>query len=61
MKKKLTVIIPSYNFENDIEDCVVSVHNQKTNFEFDVVLRDDGSTDSTKEKLKSLEKRILFE
>ena len=58
MKKKLTVIIPSYNFENYIEDCVISVYNQKTNFEFDVILRDDGSTDNTKEKLKSLQIRF---
>ena len=52
--KKLSVIIPSYNFEDYISDCVDSVYKQKTNFDFDVIIRDDHSTDNTQEKLKQI-------
>ena len=52
--KKLSVLVPSYNFGKYIIDCVDSIFKQKTNFEFDVILRDDNSTDDTLEKLKIL-------
>ena len=52
--KKLSVLVPAYNFANYITDCVDSIYNQKTNFEFDVILRDDCSTDNTKEILEVL-------
>ena len=52
--KKLSVIVPSYNFENYIVECVDSIYQQKTNFDFDVIVRDDNSTDGTKEKLNEL-------
>lgn len=52
--KKLSVIVPSFNFEFYIVDCVESIFKQKTNFEFDVIVRDDGSKDDTKKKLEFL-------
>lgn len=52
--KKLSVIVPSYNFEEYIIDCVDSIYKQKTNFEFDVIIRDDHSTDNTQEKLTQI-------
>ena len=53
--KKLSVLVPSYNFGKYIEGCINSIYKQQTNFEFDVIVRDDGSTDDTKEKLRFLE------
>lgn len=44
---KLSVIIPCYNFENYIEQAVLSVLSQRTNFEFEILIRDDNSTDSS--------------
>lgn len=45
--KKLTIIIPTYNHERFIEEALDSVFLQKVNFDFDVLLCDDCSTDKT--------------
>ena len=42
---KLSVIIPFYNFEEYIEQSILSAVDQKTNFEFEILVRDDFSTD----------------
>ncbi|MDQ7063619.1 MAG: glycosyltransferase family 2 protein [candidate division KSB1 bacterium] len=49
---KITVIIPAYNEVNTIEEIVRRV--QKTPFEKEVILVDDGSTDGTREKIAAL-------
>lgn len=54
MRKKLSVLVPSYNFGDYIIDCIDSIYKQKTNFEFDVIVRDDNSTDDTIQKLQML-------
>ena len=41
----LSVIIPCYNIENYLETCLDSLRNQ-TYTRFQVILVDDGSTDS---------------
>jgi FkbM family methyltransferase len=46
-KKLLTVIIPTYNHEKYIEQCVDSVLKQNTLFNFNILISDDCSTDST--------------
>jgi len=52
--KKLTVLVPCYNFSKYLADCIESIYKQKTNFDFDVIVRDDGSTDNTKYVLENL-------
>jgi glycosyltransferase involved in cell wall biosynthesis len=42
---KVSVIIPCYNFEEYIEQCILSVVSQKTNFDFEILVRDDLSID----------------
>ena len=54
MEKLLTVIVPSYNFEKYLEECVDSIYNQKLNYGFEVIVRDDCSTDNTKDVLIKL-------
>jgi len=44
---KLSVIIPCYKFEEYIEECVNSVLNQQVDFEYEIIVRDDGSNDNT--------------
>jgi|694.fasta_scaffold62089_2 glycosyltransferase involved in cell wall biosynthesis len=56
MMKKLSVLVPSYNFASYITDCINSIYKQKTNFEFDVIVRDDGSNDNTKDILNDLKR-----
>jgi glycosyltransferase involved in cell wall biosynthesis len=51
---KLSVIIPTYKFSKYIEQCVLSVLFQNTNFEFEVLVRDDFSNDGTNEILERL-------
>ena len=51
---KLSVIIPAYKFSKYIEQCVLSVLFQNTNFEFEVLVRDDFSNDGTDEILERL-------
>ena len=55
MSEKISVIIPVYNVENYLEECILSVLGQTyTNLE--VILVNDGSTDSSFEICKQYEK-----
>ena len=45
---KISIIIPVYNVENFLEECIESVLNQ-TFLNFEAILVDDGSTDSSGE------------
>lgn len=49
---KVTVGITTYNLEKYIEKAIDSILCQKTNFEFKIVIADDGSTDGTVNILK---------
>lgn len=44
---KVSVIVLCYNFENYIETCLLSILNQKTNFDFEILVCDDLSTDNS--------------
>ena len=44
---KISVIIPCYNFEDYIEQSILSAVSQKTNFEIEILVRDDMSTDTS--------------
>ena len=46
---KLSIVLISYNYKNYIQQCLDSILAQKTNFEFEVLVRDDGSNDGTQE------------
>lgn len=52
---KISIIIPSYNEENNISRCLDSVLNQ-TFTDFEVLCVDDGSSDSTFEIIKQYSK-----
>src|SRR5256885_224442 len=47
-KYKLSVLVTVYNHEKYIAEALDSILNQKVNFEFEIVIADDVSTDSTK-------------
>lgn len=49
---KVSVIIPTYNEEDVIEKCLMSLAKQSFK-DFEVVVVDDGSTDNTQDILKS--------
>jgi len=48
---KLSVIITSYKFKEYITNCIDGVLSQNTDFEFEILVRDDGTNDGTYEML----------
>ena len=54
-KYDLDIIIPVYNAAQYVEECVDSVLAQNTRFSFHVTIVNDGSTDSSRDKLKKYE------
>lgn len=49
---KLSILLLSYNYKHYIQQCLDSLLSQKTNFEFEVLVRDDGSNDGTESFVK---------
>lgn len=57
-KDKISVIIPCYNVEKQIESCLDSILRQKIeSAEFEIICVDDASIDSTVEVLKQYEQK----
>ena len=46
-KYDLQIIVPAYNVEKFLRECVDSILGQDTTYSYKVILIDDGSTDST--------------
>ena len=51
----VSVSLITFNQEKYISECIESILAQKTNFEFEIVIGDDGSTDNTKSIIKKYE------
>lgn len=51
----LGVVVPVYNAEQHIDECISSILRQKTRYTFHVIVINDGSTDKSREKLKKYE------
>ncbi len=51
-RKKISVIITSYNHERYIKQCMDSILDQEGNFNLEIILGDDCSTDKTPEILQ---------
>lgn len=56
----VSVIIPVYNREQFLAECIQSVLDQKTDFPVEIVCADDGSTDRSKEIALSLGDSIVW-
>ena len=56
MNKLISIIIPCYNIENYIENCIESIENQ-TYKDIEIIAVDDCSKDGTIVKLKELQER----
>lgn len=53
---KYSIIIPAYNVEKYIDECVSSIINQKGDFDVEIILINDGSKDNTDELCLKLAK-----
>lgn len=49
----ISVIVPCFNSEKYLKECLDSILNNKFSGRFEIVCIDDGSTDSTNEILRS--------
>jgi glycosyltransferase involved in cell wall biosynthesis len=56
----LTIVIPAYNAQDFLGDCLDSVLNQDTKYSYDVVVVDDGSTDATPQILAGYEEQATI-
>ena len=54
-KKKIVVLLSTYNGEQYVEEQIDSILNQKTSHQVDLLIRDDGSQDQTLQILKKYE------
>lgn len=54
---KVSVSIITYNHENFIMEAIESVLKQKVNFNYEIIIGDDHSSDKTREILKKYEER----
>lgn len=59
-KKNLTIIIPVYNAEKYLRECLDSVLNQKTKYSYSVIAVDDGGKDGSLNILKEYEGKITI-
>lgn len=53
----VSVICTAYNHENYIRHTIESIINQKTNFDFELIVNDDASTDNTSKILKEYQNK----
>lgn len=59
IKERISIVIPVYNEENIIKKMIMDYYNEfKGKFKFEMIVREDGSTDKTKEILKRLSKEF---
>ena len=54
---KVSVICLVYNHEKYLRQCLEGFVNQKTNFDFEVLVHDDASTDNSKAIIKEYEEK----
>ena len=54
---KVSVLVTFYNQEDYVDEALQSVFDQKCDFDFEVLIGDDGSTDGTMAKLQIIASR----
>lgn len=52
---KLSILVPTYNHEKYIKECIQGILIQKADFPFEVLIGEDCSTDKTADVLRKLE------
>ena len=59
--KDLSIVVPAYNSEKTIKECIESVIKQTTKYDYEVIVVNDGSTDETGKIVKAIgDERIIL-
>lgn len=56
---KVSVVVTTYNSSKTVTRALDGIAMQKTNFDFEVILSDDGSTDMTREVIKGYNVKLI--
>ena len=56
---KISVLVTFYNQEMYVDKALTSIFDQKTDFDFKVIIGDDGSTDGTVGRIKKWMEKYL--
>lgn len=51
----LSIIMPAYNVEQYIGECIYSIINQQTKYCYELIIVNDGATDYTEEEIKKIQ------
>ena len=60
MKYDLSLIIPVYNSQSYLEQCIFSLVNQVTQYKYQLIFVNDGSKDDSLKILKNMKKNIIL-
>lgn len=55
IEKDLSIVVPAYNAEKTIKECVDSVISQVTKYNYELIVINDGSTDNTSHIVEEIE------
>src|SRR3989344_1860535 len=60
MKPSLSVVVPAYNEEGNIIECLTTLDKyfRKSSFDYEIIVVNDGSCDNTGQIVKNLLKKI---
>lgn len=61
MNKDLSIVVPSYNEENNIQKCIKAIKAQKGNFSYEIIVVDNNSNDKTKKKSEEMGVKVICE
>lgn len=50
----LSIVMPAYNVEKYVKECIDSILNQKTKYTYELIIVNDGATDKTGEIIESI-------
>ena len=59
-KNSILVLMSTYNGERYIKDQLKSIIEQKTDFNIDILIRDDGSKDGTVQIIENIQKEYVY-
>lgn len=60
-KLKISVIVKTYNWPEALSLVLKSLNQQKTKYQFEVIIADDGSTKSTTELINTLRPKLSYQ